>query len=271
MNRRRLYHDGKTKVLYEGPEPETLIQHFKDNTTAFHGTKQGIIEGKGVLNNRISEFLFQALSDIGLPTHFIRRLNMREQLTHKLEMFPLEIVVRNVVAGSLAKRFDLEEGIRLPRPIMEFYHRNDKLENPLVSEEHIMVFNWASASELDDMAALSMRANDFLSGLFLGVGIQLVDIRFQVGRLWEDDVARIILADEISPDTCRLWDVKTKNKLDKDRFRYDLGGVMEAYTEVARRLGILLENGNPSVLKGPQLVPASDMTTKKATRKKKTD
>ena len=245
MNRRRRIYEGKAKVLYEGPEPGTLIQHFKDDATAFNAKKHEVIEGKGVLNNRISEYLFQRLNDIGVPTHFIRRINMREQLIREVEIIPLEVVVRNVAAGSLATRLGLEEGAQLPRSIIEFYYKNDQLNDPMVSEEHITAFGWAAPQEIDDIMALAIRVNDFLSGLFLGVGIRLVDFKIECGRLWEGDNMRIVLADEISPDSCRLWDVKTNDKMDKDRFRKDLGGMIEAYTEVARRLGVVQENEVP--------------------------
>src|SRR6267143_465827 len=188
MSRRRRIYEGKAKVLYEGPEPGTLIQHFKDDATAFNAKKHQVIEGKGVLNNRISEYLFQHLNDIGVPTHFIRRLNMREQLIREVDIMPLAI-----------------------------------------------------------------RVNDFLTGLFLGIGIRLVDFKMECGRLFENEMMRIIVADEISPDSCRLWDIKSNEKLDKDRFRRDLGGLLEAYTEVAKRLGILMENERPAG-SGPVLV-----------------
>ena len=209
MNRRRRIYEGKAKVLYEGPEPGTLIQHFKDDATAFNAKKHEVIDGKGVLNNRISEFVFQHLNDIGVPTHFIRRLNMREQLIREVEIIPLEVVVRNVAAGSLATRLGLEEGTQLPRSIIEFYYKNDALNDPMVSEEHITAFGWATPQEIDDIMALAIRVNDFLSGLFLGVGIRLVDFKMETGRLWEGDMMRIVVADEISPDSCRLWDIKS--------------------------------------------------------------
>ena len=221
------------------------MQHFKDDATAFNAKKHEVIDGKGVLNNRICEYVFQNLNAIGVPTHFIRRLNMREQLIREVEIIPLEIVVRNVAAGSLAKRLGMEEGTQLPRSIIEFYYKNDQLDDPMVSEEHITAFGWASPQEIDDIMALAIRVNDFLSGLFLGVGIRLVDFKMECGRLWEGDMVRIVVADEISPDSCRLWDIKSNDKLDKDRFRRDMGGVVEAYTEVARRLGILQENESP--------------------------
>ena len=253
MNKRRRVYEGKAKVLYEGPEPGTLIQHFKDDATAFNNKKHALIEGKGVLNNRISEFLFQRLNDIGVPTHFMKRLNMREQLIREVEIIPLEVVVRNVAAGSLATRLGLEEGMQLPRSIVEFYYKSDALNDPMVSEEHITAFGWATPPEIDEVMSLALRVNDFMAGLFLGIGIRLVDFKVEFGRLWENDVARIVLADEISPDSCRLWDIQSGDKLDKDRFRRDLGGVLEAYQEVARRLGVLTESPRPRGA-GPVLV-----------------
>jgi phosphoribosylaminoimidazole-succinocarboxamide synthase len=242
--RTRIY-EGKAKILYEGPEPGTIIVHYKDDTTAFDATKKAVIDGKGVLNNRISELIFQRLNDLGMPTHFLKRLNMREQLVREVEIIPLEVVVRNVAAGSLSKRLGLEEGSALPRSIIEFYYKNDQLHDPMVSEEHITAFNWASPQEIDDIMHMAIRINDFLSGLFLGIGIKLVDFKVEFGRLYENDMVRIVLADEISPDSCRLWDIKTQDKLDKDRFRRDMGGLMEAYQEVARRLGLIIESEQP--------------------------
>ncbi|MEM7300459.1 MAG: phosphoribosylaminoimidazolesuccinocarboxamide synthase [Pseudomonadota bacterium] len=253
MNRRRRVYEGKAKILYEGPEPGTLIQFFKDDATAFNKKKHEIVDGKGVLNNRISEYIFAQLNRIGIPTHFIKRVNMREQLIKEVEIIPLEVVVRNVAAGSLAKRLGLEEGSVLPRSILEFYYKADELDDPMVSEEHITAFGWASPPEIDDIMALAIRVNDFLSGLFLGVGIQLVDFKIECGRLYENDTMRIVIADEISPDSCRLWDINTKNKLDKDRFRQDMGGLLEAYRDVATRLGIMNEN-EPARGSGPVLV-----------------
>ncbi len=253
MSRRRKIYEGKAKILYEGPEPGTLVQFFKDDATAFNAKKHEVIDGKGVLNNRISEYIFDKLNQIGIPTHFIKRLNMREQLIKEVEIIPIEVVVRNVAAGSISERLGVEEGTVLPRSIIEFYYKNDELNDPIVSEEHITAFGWASPVEIDDMMALAIRVNDFLSGLFLGVGIQLVDFKIEFGRLFENDTVRVILADEISPDSCRLWDIKTKEKMDKDRFRQDLGGLLENYQEVARRLGIMNEN-EPTRGKGPVLV-----------------
>ncbi len=243
MSRKRMIYEGKAKILYEGPEPGTLIQYFKDDATAFNAEKRAVLDGKGVLNNRISEYMMTRLSGIGVPTHFIRRLNMREQLVKKVEIIPLEVVVRNVAAGSLVKRFGLEEGAQLPRTLIEFYLKRDDLGDPLVTEEHIAAFNWAAPQEVDDMVSLALRVNDFTAGLMSGVGIRLVDFKLEFGRHFEGDMVRTILADEISPDNCRLWDLKSGEKLDKDRFRQDLGGVTEAYGEVARRLGIIKESG----------------------------
>ena len=253
MSRRRLVYEGKAKILYEGPEPGTLIQYFKDDATAFNAEKHEVIDGKGVLNNRISEHVMNGLNSIGVPTHFIRSLNMREQLIRSCEMIPLEVVVRNVAAGSLSKRLGIEEGEALPRPIVEFYYKDDALGDPMVSEEHIAAFNWAGQQDLDDMVALALRVNDFLSGMFLGVGIRLVDFKIETGRIWDGDFQRIIVADEISPDSCRLWDVKTSDKLDKDLFRKDLGNLIEAYSEVARRLGIM-PDASGKIVAGPKLV-----------------
>ncbi|MBQ0817073.1 MAG: phosphoribosylaminoimidazolesuccinocarboxamide synthase [Methyloceanibacter sp.] len=253
MNRRRKVYEGKAKILYEGPEPGTLVQHFKDDATAFNNKKHDRVEGKGVLNNRISEYLFNKLGDVGVPTHFIKRLNMREQLIREVEIIPIEVVIRNVAAGSLSTRLGLDEGTTLPRSIVEFYYKSDELDDPMVTEEHITAFGWATPQELDDIMSLALRINDFLSGLFLGVGIRLVDFKVEFGRLWEGEQMRVVLADEISPDCCRLWDIETHDKLDKDRFRRDMGGLVEAYQEVARRLG--LHVGNPGQAQsGPVLV-----------------
>ncbi len=242
MARRRQLYEGKAKVLFEGPEPGTVVQYFKDDATAFNNEKQGVITGKGVLNNRISEHLMTGLNGVGVPTHFIRRLNMREQLVRDVEIVPIEVVVRNVAAGSLSRRLGIPEGTILPRAIVEYYLKSDELNDPLITEEHILAFGWASQQDLDDMVQLAVRTNDFLSGLFQGIGLKLVDFKLEFGRQYEDEHMRIVLADEISPDSCRLWDMTTNEKLDKDRFRRDMGDVEDAYREVARRLGILPES-----------------------------
>jgi len=239
MTRRKKIYEGKAKILYEGPEPGTLIQYFKDDTTAFDATKKAVLEGKGVINNRISEYIMTRLNSIGVQNHFIKRLNLREQLIREVEIVPLEVVCRNIAAGQFSTRFGVPEGQALPRSIIEFYLKDDKLHDPMVAEEHITAFNWATTQEIDDIMALTLRVNDFLTGMFGAVGIRLVDFKLEYGRLYEGDMVRTVLADEISPDCCRLWDVQTNEKMDKDRFRRDLGNVTEAYVEVARRLGIV--------------------------------
>tara|TARA_B100000315_G_scaffold159391_1_gene147879 strand:+ start:115 stop:882 length:768 start_codon:yes stop_codon:yes gene_type:complete len=254
MARRRQIYEGKAKILYQGPEPGTLVQYFKDDVTAFNHKKTGTITGKGVLNNRISEYFMLRLAEIGVPTHFVRRLNMREQLVREVEIIPVVVTVRNVAAGPFAERFGINEGTPLPRSIVEFYYKSNELSDPMVSEEHITAFGWATPQDIDDMLALALRINDFLSGLLQGVALKLIDFQVEFGRLYEESgEMRIVLADEISPDSCRLWDVDSNEKLDKDRFRQDLGRVEEAYQEVARRLGILPEGG-PADLQGPETV-----------------
>lgn len=242
MARRKKVYEGKAKILYEGPEPGTLVQYFKDDATAFNAQKKDIIEGKGVLNNRLSEFFMKGLAQIGVPTHFLKRLNMREQLIRSVEIIPLEVIVRNYAAGTMSERLGLEEGTLLPRPIVEFCLKDDSLGDPLVSEEHIIAFSWASQQDLDDMVALALRVNDFMSGCMLAVGIRLVDFKIEIGRVWDNEFQRLVVADEISPDSCRLWDMETGQKLDKDVFRRDLGNLADAYTEVAKRLGVLPSN-----------------------------
>ena len=242
MARRKLVYEGKAKILYEGPEPGTLIQYFKDDATAFNAEKKAVIEGKGVLNNRLSEYFMTGLQSIGIPTHFIKRINMREQLIRQVEIIPLEVIVRNFAAGSMAKRLGMEEGTPLPRPIVEFSYKDDKLGDPLVPEEYIIAFGWASQQDMDDIVSLALRVNDWMSGVMYGVGIKLIDFKIEVGRIYDGDFARLLLADEISPDSCRLWDIETGRKLDKDVFRRDLGDLADAYTEVARRLGVLPTN-----------------------------
>jgi phosphoribosylaminoimidazole-succinocarboxamide synthase len=242
--RKKPIYKGKAKVLYEGPEPGTLIQYFKDDATAFNGEKQAVISGKGVLNNRISAHLMSRLESIGIPTHFIRQLNMREQLIRKVEIIPIELVVRNVAAGSLVKRLGLKEGQILPRPIIEYYYKRDDLGDPLVSEDHIYTFGWSDPYELEEMISLAWRVNDYLNGLFAGVGLRLIDFKLEFGRIWdENDEMYILLADEISPDGCRIWDARTNEKLDKDRFRFDLGDLIEGYHKIAERLGLVPQGG----------------------------
>ena len=239
MARRTKIYEGKAKILYEGPEPGTLVQYFKDDATAFNAEKRDVIEGKGVLNNRLSEFFMLGLQAVGIPTHFMKRLNMREQLVRSCEIIPLEVIVRNYAAGSMSKRLGIEEGTQLSRPVVEYCYKDDSLGDPLVSEEHIAAFGWASQQDMEDVLSLALRVNDYLSGVMYAVGIRLVDFKIEIGRVYEGDFQRLVIADEISPDSCRLWDIETGRKLDKDVFRRDLGSLTDAYSEVARRLGIL--------------------------------
>ena len=238
-DKRKKIYEGKAKILYKGSQPNTIIQYFKDDATAFNNKKFAVINGKGVLNNRISAFLMEKIKDIGIPTHFIKRLNMREQLVHSVDIIPIEVVIRNVAAGSICKRFGLKEGKSLPRAIVEYYYKSDELNDPLVSDEHITAFEWANSNEIEDIFNMSLRINDFLLGIFSSIGIKVIDFKLEFGRFYKDENVEIILADELSPDNFRLWDNKTNKKLDKDRFREDLGNLEEAYQEVAERLGVL--------------------------------
>lgn len=242
MARRKKVYEGKAKILYEGPEPGTLIQYFKDDAATQPVLKQTPADGRGVLNNRLSEFFMAGLNAIGVPTHFIRRLNMREQLIRMVEIIPLIVTVRNYAAGELTRRLGIPEGTALPRPIVEFYFKDDKLGNPLVTEEHVIAFGWASQQDLDDMVALALRVNDFLSGVMLGAGIRLADFRIEVGRVWEGDYMRLIVADEISPDSCRLWDMRGTEANERDGQPREPGPLADVYTELARRLGVLPSN-----------------------------
>lgn len=244
MSRRKLVYEGKAKILYEGPDANTMIQYFKDDATAFNAEKKAVIAGKGVLNNRISAHLMTKLESIGIPTHFIRSINMREQLVRKVEIIPIELVVRNIAAGSLCKRLGIKEGTFLGRPLVEFYYKKDELGDPMITEDHIITFGWADPYELDEMVAMSWRINDYLNGLFAGIGLKLVDFKLEFGRIYgEHGELYLILADEISPDNCRLWDAKTGEKLDKDRFRFDLGDVITGYQYIAERLGLVPAGG----------------------------
>ncbi len=241
MARRKKVYEGKAKILYEGPEPGTLIQYFKDEGAPKQDDVQSAAaEGKGVLNNRLSEFFMSGLNAIGVPTHFIRRLNMREQLVRMAEIIPLEVVVRNFAAGELSARLGIPEGTALPRPIVEYYYKDARLNSPMVSEEHIIAFGWASQQDLDDIIALALRVNDFLSGVMMGVGIRLADFRIEVGRIWEGDYMRLIVADEISPDSCRLWDLRATNE--RGEALAEPGPLPDVYTELARRLGVMPSN-----------------------------
>jgi len=249
MNKGKKLYEGKAKIIYEGPEKGTAIQHFKDDATAFNNQKRSNVEGKGVLNNRISEHILNNLNQIGIKTHLIKRLNMREQLVRLVEIIPLEFIVRNIATGSLTKRLGIVDGTILSKPLIEYSYKNDELGDPLIAKEHILEFKWATEKELIMINNYCLRINDFMQGMFRGVGIKLVDFKLEFGRVNINDKIEILLADEISPDTCRLWDVISEKKLDKDRFRKDLGNIIQAYQEVARRLGIIHEEANISAIK----------------------
>jgi len=244
MARRKMLYEGKAKIIYEGTEPGTVIQYFKDDATAFNAEKKDSIAGKGVLNNRISSHLMTKLEGIGIPTHFIKSINMREQLVREVEIIPIELVVRNVAAGTLCKRLGVEEGTIMPYPLVEYFLKRDDLGDPLIAEEHIMAFDWADPYELEEMVAMAWRVNDYLTGMFAGIGLRLIDFKLEFGRIYgEHGEVYIVLADEISPDNCRLWDAKTGEKMDKDRFRFDLGDLVEGYQFIAHKLGLIPEGG----------------------------
>ena len=246
MNKGKKIYEGKAKILYETNEKGLVIQHFKDDATAFNNLKKANVEGKGVLNNRISEHILNSLGQCGIKTHLVKRLNMREQLIRQAEIFPIEFIVRNIATGSLTKRLGIAEGTVLEHPLLEYCLKDDELGDPIISKEHIYTFGWAKTEEIELIDKMTKRINDILIGMFRGVGIKLVDFKLEYGKIWKNNTQEIVLADEISPDTCRLWDVKSEKKLDKDRFRKDLGNIIQAYQEVARRLGIMPEETNIS-------------------------
>ena len=252
MKKGKKLYEGKAKILYSCSEKNYLIQHFKDDATAFNNQKKSIIEGKGILNNRISEHILTYLGQVGIKNHLVKRINMREQLIKHVSIIPIEFIVRNIATGSLTKRLGIEDGTVLDEPLIEYCLKNDKLGDPLISKEHIFAFKWATKKEIEKIDKQLNRINDFLVGLFRGVGIKLVDFKVEFGRLKNSNKNEIILADEISPDTCRLWDMNTEKKLDKDRFRKNLGNLIEAYQDVARRLGILHEQSNIRPLRFPK-------------------
>ena len=250
MTKRQKVYEGKAKILYKGTEPFTLIQYFKDDVTAFNAKKREICEGKGVLNNIFSEYFMTGLNEIGITNHFIRRMNMKEQLIMACEIIPLEVVVRNISTGSISSRLGISEGHVFSKPILEFYYKNDKLNDPLVNEDHILEFEWATLHELEEISNIAFRVNDYLSGLFFGAEITLVDFKLEFGRPLDRSITKVIVADEISPDSCRLWDKLNKQKLDKDVFRLDLGNISEVYEEVARRFNLMPKRSSISSTKG---------------------
>ncbi len=247
--KKKILYEGKAKKIFSSSKSNELIQHFKDDATAFNNKKKASIPGKGIINNFISELLMTKLSQLNIPNHFIKRINMREQLIYKLDILPIEVVIRNIASGSIVKRLGIKEGTVMSKPLVEFFYKSDNLDDPLISEEHILNFGWASEQELESIITLSLRINDFLSGYFMSANIRLVDFKLEFGRMWNEDEPLIMLADEISPDNCRLWDVNTNKKLDKDRFRHNLGEVDVAYKEVAFRLGVLSEKEFRKVMK----------------------
>tara|TARA_B100001123_G_scaffold165237_1_gene190358 strand:+ start:1356 stop:2141 length:786 start_codon:yes stop_codon:yes gene_type:complete len=249
MKKGKKLYEGKAKILYAGTEKGTAIQHFKDDATAFNNLKKSSIEGKGILNNRISEHIMSNLNQIGVETHLIKRINMREQLVKLVEIIPIEFIVRNIATGSLTQRLGIQEGTVFKNPLIEYCLKDDNLGDPLIAKEHILTFEWATNNELEKIDLYLNRINDFMVGMFRGVGIKLIDFKVEFGRIKLSGNNKIILADEISPDTCRLWDVNTDKKLDKDRFRKDLGNVIQGYQEIARKLGILHEQSNISPIK----------------------
>ena len=246
MKKGKKLYEGKAKIIYATNDKNLVIQYFKDDATAFNNQKKTTIEGKGVLNNRISEHILSNLSEVGIKNHLVKRINMREQLVKLVEIIPIEFIVRNIATGSLTKRLGIEEGTVLERPLIEYCLKDDKLGDPIISREHILTFNWLNVIQLDWINENLSRLNNFLLGMFRGVGVKLVDFKVEFGFTYESEKTQIILADEISPDTCRLWDTLTDKKLDKDRFRKDLGNIIQGYQEVARRLGIMPEETNIS-------------------------
>mgnify|MGYP001212523865 CR=1 FL=1 len=238
MKKGKKIYEGKAKILYKGIKKNTAIQYFKDHATAFNNKKKSTIEGKGVLNNKISSHIFKKLTKIGVKNHLIEQINIREQLVYSLKIIPIEFIVRNIATGSLTKRLGIADGTILKKPLFEYSYKNDDLGDPLIAREHIIAFDWSSAKELDHIRQNCIKIKNFLTKMFRKVGIKLVDFKLEFGRLKKNGKSQIMLADEISPDTCRLWDMVSEKKLDKDRFRKDLGNLIQAYQEVAERLGV---------------------------------
>ena len=233
MEKKEQLYEGKAKKVFATEDPELLIVQYKDDATAFNGLKKGTISGKGVINNQMSNRLMQMLERSGVPTHFVQELSQRETLVKKVQIVPLEVIIRNISAGSFAKHYGVEEGIVFDEPTIEYSYKNDALGDPLLNSRHALALKLVTKEELATIEALSFKVNDLLKEFWAGCGVTLVDFKMEFGRLSN---GTIVLADEISPDTCRLWDSETKEKLDKDRFRRDLGGVEEAYAEIMRRL-----------------------------------
>jgi phosphoribosylaminoimidazole-succinocarboxamide synthase len=237
MEKRQELYRGKAKTVFATDDPNRLVMHYRDDVSAFDGVKLAQLAQKGETNNKFNAFVMGKLSAAGIPTHFVRLLNERESLVRKMKMVPVECVVRNICAGSMAKRYGIEEGTRLPEPIFEFFLKSDALHDPLVNDDHIRVLGWASAAEIGAMKSLTHKVNAVLKPLFAAAGIDLVDYKLEFGHPADDPDGALVLGDEFTPDGCRLWDAKTSEKMDKDRFRRDLGSVIEHYREVAQRIG----------------------------------
>ncbi len=239
MECRKKIYEGKAKVLYSGLTSDTIIQYFKDDVTAENGVQHAVISGKGILNNHISEFFMVGLKGAGIPNHFKQRINNREQLVVKCDVFPIEVIVRNVAAGSICRRLGVAEKVNFSQPIVEYYLKNDSLNDPLVNENHILEFGWVSSAVLKEVTSLALRTNAFLQAVTNSANLQLVDFKSEYGVKAGSNDSDVMMVDEISPDTCRLWDIETDAKFDKDVFRDGLGSVFEAYREVAARLGVI--------------------------------
>lgn len=234
MEKTELLYEGKAKKVYAMSDPDYCMVEYKDDATAFNGLKKGTISGKGVVNNKMSNFMFKLLAEKGIPTHFVEEISDRETVVKKVSIVPLEVIIRNKAAGSLAKKLGLKEGTELKCPILEFSYKNDDLGDPMVNDSQILAVGIATQEEIDTISELALNVNKYMTEFFASVGVELIDFKLEFGKFHDE----IILADEISPDTCRFWDIKTHEKLDKDRFRRDMGGVEEAYAEMMRRIGL---------------------------------
>ena len=233
MEIKEMLYEGKAKQVFATDDPEVVMVHYKDDATAFNGLKKGTITGKGVINNQVTNFMMQKLEQAGVPTHFVRELNERDTLVKKVQIVPLEVIIRNISAGSFAKRFGVEEGIVFENPTIEYSYKNDDLGDPMINTAQALALKLATPAEIETIRTMAFKVNEVMKAFFAEVGVDLVDFKLEFGRLSD---GRLVLADEISPDTCRLWDEATHEKLDKDRFRRDLGGVEDAYAEIMGRL-----------------------------------
>lgn len=234
MEKKELIYEGKAKKVYAMDDPDYCMVEYKDDATAFNGLKKGTIRGKGVVNNKMSNFMFKLLAEKGIETHFVKEISDRETIVKKVSIVPLEVIIRNKAAGSLAKKLGLEEGMELKCPILEFSYKNDELGDPMINNSQAIACGIATQEEIDVISDMAYKVNDYMKEFFAVVGVELIDFKLEFGKFHD----KIILADEISPDTCRFWDIKTHEKLDKDRFRRDMGGVEEAYAEMMKRIGL---------------------------------